>query len=167
MNRSLGWLGLGVVLGALVWPSLEPGPLELLAGLLGIVTLCCTAPSGRTALLAWSTGGLLLGALSTSLQVGPIPSEARALLQGEVVGLQGSWARVQTAQGQARIRMGLKPPRVGTRLALWTRPRAPDVVLPGARDRTPNDRRRRLVNLRVRDWVVLGPEPEPKPEIWA
>jgi competence protein ComEC len=156
MSRSLPGLGLGVVLGAFLWPWLEPGAVVLSVGLWAMALLCICAPSARTAVLSWAAGGLLLGALAVALQLGPIPPDLQARIQGEVVARQGHWVRVRTALGQARLRLGSAPPQVGTQLALWTRPSPPPVVLPGARDPGPNDRRRRLVGLRVREWVVLG-----------
>lgn len=166
MPGRLAALGLGVVLGAIVWPWLEPDPLQLCLGLLGICALCLRAPSARTAMAAWTAGAILLGALSTAMQPGPIPLGQQTRLVAKVLQRQGAWVRVRTDSGQARVRLGPSAPPVGSVVALWTRPASPATHLPGARSTARNDSRRRLVHLTVRDWELLGPEPTPSVGHW-
>ena len=160
-------LGAGVALGALVWPWLTPSPAELYIGLTVVCLLCGISPSQRCAALSWTSGAVILGALSTTLQPGPIDPQSAQRVRGTVLHRSGPWVRVQTPDGQVRVHLGDDAPKPGVQVAMWTRESTARAVLPGQRRPGPNNQRRRLTERRVQDWLQLGhPEPPDNPQ-WS
>ncbi len=167
VSQPLSWVGLGVALGAWLWPWLQPSPPPVLAGILTLAILSAICPTKRCAVWVWLAGGILLGTLSAAVEVGPIPPEEGEYLKGVVVAQTGAWVRIRTHQGIARIHLGPTPPARGDHLALWTRVAYPPAVLPGARDPARNQQRRRSVTLKAREWVQLGSATKRAAGPWA
>ncbi len=171
--NALGWLGVGLVAGAALWPWLQPGP-ALLIGLL-VVALAALG-LGRRLLDAAMLFGLVLGALSAAaLPTGPV-IEGPVVLVGAVSGApsgrraQVSLQRARSPDGpwtplQGRVQVIFPTPAPAAGTPVLVRGTAGSIqtlgALPGAPDPRVAARRAGIrTQVRARTAVVLGRVPE-------
>jgi competence protein ComEC len=128
---------------------------ELACGVAAMGLLALWEPGGRGARLALLVGALLLGVAAPAALPEPPALGLRASISGVVVDQVGIEAVVQADSGRLRLRFPEELPAVGARIAAYTEPQRPSVLLPGEPDAPANRLRAHAAPRLVRSWLRL------------